>query len=51
MAPMLGGWLASIWSYEGTFGLGAVVGVAALIASFSLRDPSPENGTGDSPPR
>ncbi len=39
MAPMLGGWLASVWSYQGAFGLGAALGVASLVASLSLPDP------------
>lgn len=43
MAPLLGGWLASVWSYEGTFALGAVVGVASLVASFRLQDPNAED--------
>jgi len=40
MAPMLGGWIASAWSYEVTFALGAVFGVASLVASFRLQEPS-----------
>jgi len=43
MAPLFGGWLASVWSYEGMFALGAVVGVASLVASFRLQDPSTED--------
>jgi MFS family permease len=42
MAPMLGGWLISIWSYEGVFALAVALGVASLVASFSLQDPTPE---------
>jgi MFS family permease len=40
MAPILGGWIASVWSYEGTFALGAVFGVASLVASFRLQEPN-----------
>jgi len=43
MAPLLGGWLASVWSYEGMFAIGTVVGVASLIASFWLRNPDAED--------
>jgi MFS family permease len=39
MAPMLGGWLVSVWSYQGTFALAAALGVASVIASLSLREP------------
>jgi MFS family permease len=37
MAPIFGGWLASIWSYEGMFAVGAVMGVASLVVSFRLQ--------------
>jgi MFS family permease len=50
MAPMIGGWLASVWSYEGTFALGAVLGIAGLVASFFLEEPKCTERTGEAAP-
>jgi MFS family permease len=39
-APLLGGWIATVWSYEATFAVAAIAGAAAaLLLGFKLRDP------------
>jgi len=39
LAPMLGGWLASIWSYEGVFVITLIVAIAGFVISLRLKDP------------
>lgn len=40
VAPMLGGWVVSAWSYQGAFALTLGLGVIGLIASLGLQEPT-----------
>ena len=40
LAPLLGGWLVSVWSYQGVFAIAAVVGAASVLVSLSLQVPT-----------
>jgi hypothetical protein len=43
LAPVLGGWLISVWSYQGVFALAAAVGAASLVVSLGLQVPTAED--------
>ncbi len=43
LAPVLGGWLVSVWSSPGVFAVAAVVGVVGLFVSLGLQAPIAES--------
>ena len=43
LAPLLGGWLVSLWSYEAVFVLALLFGILALFASLGLKEPKLES--------
>jgi hypothetical protein len=43
LAPVLGGWLVSVWSYQGVFVIAAAVGVASVLVSLSLQVPTAQH--------
>jgi hypothetical protein len=43
LAPVLGGWLVTVWSYQGVFAIAAVVGVISLLVSLSLDAPTAQH--------
>jgi MFS family permease len=43
LAPLLGGWLVSLWSYEAVFLLALLFGILALFASLGLKEPKLES--------
>lgn len=43
LAPILGGWLVSLWSYEAVFVFALLFGILALFASLGLKEPKLES--------